>query len=369
MDSIKKRIFLVDDDVTNLKLGKAALKGVYDVWTVPSADKLFELLADVIPDMVILDIDMPGVTGYDAIKRLKSEAPWREIPVIFLTGMNNTDAEVKGLSLGAVDYINKPWNAELLLKRIELHLNMEFQKRTLEEQRRMLQAFNENLTKTVEDKTRTVLELQSAIIKTMAELVEYRDDITGKHIENTEAGTGILIDALIKAGLFREKTSTWDIDLLLQSAQLHDVGKISISDFVLNKPSKLSDEEFDIIKTHAAEGERIIDEIMKKTEDDGFLMHAKMFAGYHHEKWDGSGYPRGLSGMDIPLQGRLMAIADVYDALVSDRPYKQAFTHEKAVEIIIGNSGTQFDPTLIEIFKQVSDEFWIENVAGSDSID
>jgi putative two-component system response regulator len=167
---------------------------------------------------------------------------------------------------------------------------------------------------------------------------------------------------MLRTHTYTEELSRWNIDLLLPSAQLHDLGKIAISDLILNKPGRLTDEEFHIIQTHAEEGERIIDEIISKTNDDGYLYHAKMFAGYHHEKWNGKGYPHHLSGTDIPLQGRIMAIADVYDALVSERPYKKPFTHEKAVEIIKNDSGTHFDPKLVEVFLNVADDFWVQSM-------
>ena len=169
-----------------------------------------------------------------------------------------------------------------------------------------------------------------------------------------------VINELIHIETYLDEISNWDLSLLLPSAQLHDVGKITISDLVLNKPDKLTDEEFELIKGHCAEGERVIDRIIEKTTDDGFLSHAKKFAGYHHEKWDGTGYPRELKGEDIPLEGRIMAVADVYDALISERPYKKAYTHEQAVEIITNDSGTHFDPKLVEAFLNVSDDFQLQ---------
>jgi putative two-component system response regulator len=202
-----------------------------------------------------------------------------------------------------------------------------------------------------------VLELQSTILQTVADLVESRDDITGGHVQRTQEFLRILVDALVDLGLYREQVEEWDIDLLLQSSQLHDVGKISISDMILNKPGKLTQDEFDEIKKHAAFGVKIIEKMEHHSSESDFLKYAKIFAGTHHEKWDGSGYPVGLSGEDIPLQGRLMAIADVYDALVCERPYKKAFPHDEAVEIIAGGRGTHFDPVLVDIFLQVSDQF------------
>ena len=160
-----------------------------------------------------------------------------------------------------------------------------------------------------------------------------------------------------KDKLLAEKISSWNLDLVMRSAQLHDVGKIAIKDSILQKPGRLTPEEFEEIKKHTVVGEEIIEEIKKNSAEQAFLEHAGIFAASHHERWDGSGYPRGLKGENIPLQGRLLAIADVYDALVSERPYKKALTHEKAVDIIVEGKGTHFDPSLVDLFLSVSDEF------------
>jgi putative two-component system response regulator len=207
-----------------------------------------------------------------------------------------------------------------------------------------------------------VLDIHNATISVIADMVENRDKITGGHIARTQIYLQLLVNELIHMGTYVDQISEWDLSLLLPSAQLHDVGKIRISDLILNKPDKLTKEEVDVIKTHCMEGEDIINRIMSKTKDDGFLMHAKRFAAAHHEKWDGSGYPRGLKGEEIPLEGRIMAIADVYDALVCKRPYKEPFTHEQAVEIIKKDSGTHFDPKIVEAFLHVADIFGMETM-------
>jgi len=206
-------------------------------------------------------------------------------------------------------------------------------------------------------KAKVVLSMQSSLLNIVCELVESRDGNTGGHIERTRHYLGILLGALIENGKYAREIDTWDIWLVLNSAQLHDVGKITVSDSILQKPGKLTDEEFEQIKEHTVSGERIIEKIGGHIKHRAFLEHAKVLAGTHHEKWDGGGYPRGLKGDDIPLQGRLMAIADVYDALISDRPYKKAFTHEQAVEIIKNGKGTLFDPILVDVFLGVSNEF------------
>jgi putative two-component system response regulator len=351
MEMNYNKIILVDDNPSNLRAGKNVLSEKYEVYTAPSAAKLFGLLADDIkPAIILLDIDMPGMNGYEAIKILKSKNETKDTPVIFLTAKTDTENELEGLDLGAIDYITKPFMPPLLLKRIEVHLLVEAQKKTLESQQRELKNFNDNLQKMVDEKTKTVLELQDAILKTVADLVESRDDITGGHIERTRRGVELLVEALRDHPRFGKEISAWDIKLLLQSSQLHDVGKIAISDRILQKPGRLDREEFEEMKKHAAFGVQIIERIEASTSVSDFLKYAKIFAGTHHEKWDGSGYPHGLAGENIPLQGRIMALADVYDALVSERPYKKAFSHAEAVKIIEEGKGTQFDPALTEIF-------------------
>jgi putative two-component system response regulator len=357
MESSKSLIIMVDDNPANLRIGKNVLTEKYTVATAPSANKLFSLLENNTPAMILLDVDMPEIDGYDAIKVLKSKPGIKDIPVIFLTARTESDAEMEGLSLGAIDYITKPIQPQLLLKRIELHLLVEEQRKTLEQQASDLKYFNDNLQKMVDEKTQNILELQNALLRTMAELVEYRDDITGRHIERTQRGLRILLTELIKSNVYSEETKDWDIDLLVQCCQLHDVGKIFISDNILRKPGKLNSNEFEDMKVHTNVGKQIVEKVEMLTKESEFLKYAKIFAASHHECWDGSGYPHNLKGTDIPLLGRLMAIADVYDALVSVRPYKKGFSHEEAVRIIIEGSGTKFDPSLIEIFKQAEPQF------------
>lgn len=350
-------IVMVDDDPAILRAGKNVLSEKYSVATLASTDKLFSFLENNRPALILLDVMMPEMDGYEAISLLKGDEKTRDIPVIFLTGKSDSDNELEGFNLGAIDYIIKPFVPVLLLKRIEVHLLVEAQRHTLEVQRRELENFNANLRQMVEQKTRTVITLQKAIIKTIADLVECWDDITGSHSERTMQGVGILINALGEAGLYEEQSAGWDVNLLLQSSQLHDVGKILISDQILNKPGPLVREEFEEIKKHTTFGVQVIEKIKATAAENEFLDYAKVFAETHHERWDGTGYPHGLAGEDIPLLGRIMAVADVYDALVSVRPYKRGFSHEKAVEIISAGRGTQFDPRLTDIFTRVAGQF------------
>ncbi|MDR1985920.1 MAG: response regulator [Treponema sp.] len=350
MEFAKKRVALVDDDITSLALGKGIMADQYDVVTIPSGEKLFQFLGRVRPDLILLDVDMPVMNGYETLKKLNAQPEYQDIPVIFLTSMSDTANEIEGLNLGAVDYISKPFSPPLLLKRLELHLKVVSQQRELIN-------YNNNLQEMVKARTKTILDMQNSVLKIVANLVESRDEITGGHVERTRRYLSILLDGLVKMGLYTNEIEGWNQEFFLQSSQLHDVGKISIPDKILLKPDRLTPEEFNEMKNHTLFGVRIIEAIQKETPESSFLSHAKILAGYHHEKWDGTGYPYGLKGLDIPLGGRLMAIADVYDALISARPYKKPFTHEEAAQIIIGGRGVQFDPDLTDVFIAVAHLF------------
>jgi putative two-component system response regulator len=342
---------LVDDNMANLAIGKNILKDSCEVYAIPSAEKLFEILKHVTPDMILLDIMMPETDGYAAIRRLKAEAQWADIPVIFLTSKTDEHSELEGLSLGAIDYVTKPFSAPLLQKRIENHL-------LLASQKRKLKNYNENLQQMVCEKTAQIIELQNAVLSTVAEMVEFRDNMTGGHITRTQMYLELLVNKLLEKKIYEAEVSAWNLDFLIPSAQLHDVGKIAISDAILNKPGKLTAEEFEEMKKHVTIGVAAVEKIAKKTAEHAFLLHARTIAGTHHEKWDGSGYPNGLRGMEIPLEGRLMAIADVYDALISPRPYKEPIHHpEEAEKIIEAGRGTHFDPVLVDVFQMVKEHF------------
>ncbi|MCL2762388.1 MAG: response regulator [Treponema sp.] len=331
-----KTIFVVDDSDTNLAMADSALEGLYSVMTLPSAAKMFALLEKVAPDLILLDIDMPGMDGFEALQQLKSRDAYASIPVIFLTSLADVSVEARGFEMGAVDFIMKPFAAAVLQNRIKTHLGID---------------------EMIHDRTTQLQRLQNSIVYVMADMVESRDLSTGGHIERTTAYIKILMNALMERGVYVDELRHWDMDIAASSARLHDVGKIAISDLILNKPAKLTKEEYEIMKTHALEGERNIERIILRTGDEAFLRHAKLFAGYHHERWDGTGYPRKLKGAAIPLQGRILAIVDVYDALVSVRPYKKAFTHDQAEYIIKAASGAHFDPNIVDVFLEVKDRF------------
>ena len=353
-DSKQKIIMLVDDNATSLEAGKNMLKDSYRVYPIPSGEILLNLLEHILPDMIILDIEMPGMDGYEIINILKNNPKWSSIPVIFLTSRTDEISELEGLSLGAVDYIFKPFSVALFLKRIENNI-------LLVEQKRQLQEFNSTLKEIVASKTLQIMNLQNSIISTVADLVEFRDYVTGGHIYRIQKYLKLLVEKMLEKGFYVDEAATWNLEHFIFSAQLHDVGKLGISDTILNKPGKLTPKEVEVMKKHVEIGVhtiRKIEENMKgEATDSSFLHHARLITGGHHEKWDGSGYPLGLQGTDIPLEGRLMAIVDVYDALVSARPYKRPMPTERAKKLVEGGGGTHFDPKLVVVFTEIADQF------------
>jgi putative two-component system response regulator len=335
-----KTIFIVDDNNVNLLSADEALSEHYRIFTMPSAFAMFELLKDIKPDLILLDILMPEMDGFEALSILKSTAAYADIPVIFLTSRNDEATESKGFELGAVDFVSKPFSKLVLLNRIKVHLDIE----------RIIRERTDNLNK-----------LKNAIVSVLANMMENRDKMTSGHLERTSRYIRLLLEKMQQRRVYLDEIMQWNFELVISSARLHDIGKIVITDLILNKPVSLTKDEVELIKTHVVEGKRIIDIIIEEAGDEAFLQYAKLFAGYHHERWDGQGYPHGLKGEEIPLQGRIMAIADAYDALVSERPYKSALSHSEAVAIIQRDSGTHFDPALVEVF--LACEKQIENVS------
>jgi len=333
---MQKTIFLVDDNDTNLTTAEETLSKHYRVVALSSAEAMFKALKKFRPDLILLDIEMPEMNGFEAMKLLKTNFADARIPVIFLTGFTDVCNEAYGIELGAVDFITKPFSEPVLLNRIKHHLNID---------------------ELIRERTAELENLKNGIVYTLADIVENRDQNTGGHIDRTSVYIKILIEAMQEQGVYTGEMHGWDMEAVVSSARLHDIGKITIPDSILNKPGALTDEEFAAMKTHSCAGEKIIDKTILRTGGADFLQNAKLFAAHHHEKWNGTGYPRGLKEREIPLQGRIMAVIDVYDALVSERPYKKAFPHEKAVEIITQDAGKHFDPLIAEVFEKVNAKF------------
>ncbi|PHV12420.1 response regulator [Chitinimonas sp. BJB300] len=353
LDPAEKRILLVVDDTPdNLALMSGMLRNEYKVKLAPNGERALQIaIGEGQPELILLDIMMPDMDGYEVLRQLKRDARTCDIPVIFLTAMSAAEDEKIGLDLGAVDYITKPVNPAIVQARVRTHLQLKSARDFLKDQNAFLES-------EVAKRTREVVAIQEVTIRTMASLAETRDNETGNHIRRTQHYVRVLAEALCKNPIYTQMLDARTIESLFKSAPLHDIGKVGIPDRILLKPGKLEADEFEIMKTHTTLGR---DTILHSEQELGFeidfLRYAKEIAHSHQEKWDGSGYPQGLVGEAIPLSARLMAVADVYDALISRRVYKPAFTHDEAVTYIRNGSGSHFDPAIVEAFLTVTEAF------------
>jgi putative two-component system response regulator len=347
----KHTILAVDDTPTNIDVVKGVLADDYIIQAAINGPMALQIIDKKQPDLILLDIMMPRMDGYEVCEKLKSQAHTKDIPVIFLTAKSEPEDEARGLALGAVDYITKPISPPILKERVKNHL-------TLLEAKRVLAHQNEILEEKVVQRTAQLNELQDVAMVAMGALAESRDPETGNHIRRTQHYMKILAIELAKQDKYKEFLTPENITSLYKSAPLHDIGKVGIEDSILLKPGKLTDEEFEEMKRHTTYGRDALASAEQSMDvADNFLVFAKEIAYSHQEKWDGSGYPEGLSGEDIPFSARLMAVADVYDALISKRVYKPAFSHEKAVAIIEEGRGSHFDPDMVDAFSLVCDRF------------
>jgi len=348
----ERRVLVVDDTPSNLELVSSLLRDSYNVLVANSGTRALELLErGSIPDLILLDVMMPGMSGFDVMEQLRNHETWRDIPVIFVTAMNEIEDETRGLDLGAVDYIMKPITPAVLAARVATQLE-------LKSARDALKYRAEFLDREVARRTHEVETIQDVTVLAMASLAESRDHETGNHILRTQYYVKALAEKLAENPKFQTFLDDKNIRKLFKSAPLHDIGKVGIPDNILLKAGKLTTEEFEIMKTHTTIGyESIVRAESALGQSLDFLQFAKEIALYHQEKWDGSGYPEGLSGDAIPLSARLMALADVYVALISKRVYKPAFSHEKAVAIILAGAGSHFDPDVVDAFESITEQF------------
>lgn len=345
-------ILVVDDTPDNLMLMTDLLKDKYRVKAANSGEKALRILqGDALPDLILLDIMMPGLSGLQVAEQLQQDSRTRDIPIIFLTAMAAVEDEIHGLALGAVDYITKPISPPRVLARVDTQLKIKAAADFLRDQ-------NDYLEQEVQRRTREVMAIQDVTIQAMASLAETRDNETGNHIRRTQNYVKLLAELLREHPRFRHYLNDETIGVLFKSAPLHDIGKVGIPDHILLKPGRFTPEEFEIMKTHTTLGRDAI----QRAEDQlgisvDFLRVAKEIAYSHQEKWDGSGYPEELAADDIPISARLMAVADVYDALISRRVYKPGMPHEKAVEIIRQGRGSHFDPDICDAFLSATEQF------------
>ncbi len=338
------RILVIDDENFFLDLLAETLSGDYQVSLAKNAlAGLARANGRARPDLILLDISMPGMDGYQTIVELKKNPLTRDIPVIFLTARQRPEDELRGFELGAADYITKPISLPVLHARVRTQLAISRKRSALEE--------------LVRERTRELECTKDAIVFSMGEMAEARDQETGRHLLRCRAYVRLLAEQLARLPDYSQRLNEKVIDAFARAAPLHDIGKIAVPEAILRKPGPLSDEEWVIMRQHPEQGRRIIDRAEKQIGSTQFIQVAREIAWAHHEKWDGSGYPRGLKGEEIPLAARLMAVADVYDALISKRCYKEAQPHEIAVQSILEGSGSHFDPLVIDAFAKTHERF------------
>ena len=344
-------ILVVDDTPTNIDILVELLKDEHTVTAVKDGAQALAAIARSKPDLVLLDIVMPDVDGYEVCRRIKESDQTRDIPVLFLTGIRDVESKKRGFDLGAVDYITKPFDQLEVLARVKTHL-------ALKSAREQLKNQNLQLERKVEERTRELELTQEVTIESLAALAETRDNETGGHIRRTQRYVKLLAEAAAHREPYKSLLTPDVLRLIQKSAPLHDIGKVGVRDEILLKPAKLTDEEFELMKAHTTIGRDALLRAEAVLGTNSFLHYAREIAVAHHEKWDGSGYPAGLRGEAIPLPARIMAIADVYDALISKRVYKPPFPHKKAIELIAKDMGTHFDPAFAGIVEEVKGDLW-----------
>lgn len=329
-DEQTRSILVVDDITENLMVLDGILREKYRVRVCKSGERALEMVwDDEPPDLILLDVMMPGMSGFDVCRLLNEDPRSRHIPVIFVTALGEVEDETRGFQVGGVDYISKPVSPAIVLARVETHLALYHR--------------NQELEQRVRDRTTELAETRLEIIRRLGRAAEFKDNQTGLHVIRMSHYSRLVGAA---AGIPED-----ELEVLLNAAPMHDVGKIGIPDRILLKPGRLTDEEWDLMHRHPVMGAEIIGE-----HESPVLRMARQIALTHHERWDGSGYPKGLAGRDIPLTGRIVALADVFDALTTHRPYKDAWPVERAVDYLRDNSGRQFDPRLVPAFMEALPE-------------
>lgn len=359
----RKTILIVDDVSENLMLLGELLQSKYRVRAANSGTRALQVVAsDPRPDLILLDVMMPDMDGYDVIRTLKAQQETRDIPVIFITAMTASADEEYGLELGAVDYITKPFSPAIVQARVRAQLDLKTARDRLANQNQWLE---HEVVRRMDENQR----IRDLSVQALACLAEVRDKETGRHIVRTQSYVTLLANELRQHPRFAPALEKGRLEDIVRAAPLHDIGKIGIPDVILLKPGPLTDDEYEVMKTHSAIGSKAIQSAIEQTVSASgseevrgafdFLEAACEIARSHHEKWDGSGYPDGLSGDDIPVSARLMALADVFDALSCSRVYKAAYSMEETVKIIIEGRGTHFDPDVVDAFVACREQFMV----------
>lgn len=331
-----KRILVVDDDLASLKQVSAHLSGKYDLAMAKSGSSALRIISQERPDLVLLDVEMPEMDGFEVIRALRQDVTLNDIPVIFLTGDRGVETEIRALESGAMDFITKPVNKDILIHRIEIHLQ--------------ISSYSNNLEQ-------TVTELENGIAISFAEIIECKDHSSGGHLLRTSRYVGILGRALLEGGCFKKELTPEYVDMITRAMPFHDIGKIGISDVFLRKNSALTPEEYADVQRHTVLGGRIMGHLYERTPSRAYLKAAQIIAEGHHERYDGTGYPKGLRGEAIPLSCRIAAVVNVYDGCKTKRPYRKAMTHDDACLLVRQEAGRSFDPLVVEAFLASQDKF------------
>jgi len=343
---MKDLVLIVDDEDINRIVLERLLEDTYEIMEARDGVEALNVLnkAPRLPSIILLDILMPNMNGHEFIIKVKSDYVTRNIPILFITTLGDEKNETAALREGAVDYIVRPFNEDVVKSRVMNHIKID--------------KYRRNLELKVEDKSSEVTSLHMKMLDTLATIIEYRSLESGMHIQRTMELTRVMIEALRSKTEYRDRLAALNYDAIIKAVPLHDVGKVGIPDRILLKPGKLSTKEFEVIKTHTSIGGNIIDTVAEETQDEQmYLKHSKDIAMYHHERWDGGGYCAGLNGENIPLSARIVSVVDVYDALISKRCYKEGFSYDDTISIIKSGRGAQFDPNLVDAFLEISGEF------------
>jgi len=341
---LNNTVLIIDDTEENIDVLVDLLCNDYNLLVALDGKRGLELAQVNKPDLILLDVMMPGITGYEVCQILKQNKSTMHIPIMFLSALSDDKDEAYGIQIGAIDYIRKPFNPVIVASRIKNCL--------------IVKNYQNKLEQMVIERTEKIEITKDTIIKSMGVMAEFRDPETGAHIQRTQHYLLELSNYLKDNDKYKDYLTEGAIKSMFKSAPLHDVGKVGVPDSILLKPGPLTDEEFTLMKEHAVYGKMAIDRIREDLPDESFISYAHDIAYTHHEKWDGSGYPSALVGENIPICGRIMAIADVYDALISERVYKPPFPHEKARRIILEGKGKHFDPDMVDAFIVLEDKFF-----------
>jgi putative two-component system response regulator len=358
-------ILVVDDDNVCLEMLARALQHFgFDARECPSGETALKLMKSLNPSLILLDINMPRLNGYDVCRRLKSATTLAEIPIVFLSGRDDTDSKIRAFELGAADYITKPFCFPEVLARIRCQLRLrrlqvELKERNfvLESQQKLIELHNRSLEQRVAEQSERILDTQHATLFALSKLAESRDPETGRHLERMQEYTRILAQAMATQKKFRDTIDESFAKNIHAAVPLHDIGKVGIPDQILLKPGTLTPDEMHVMETHTVIGASTLTEVDRRFPGNEFIRLGIEITRSHHERWDGNGYPDSLAGEEVPLSARITALADVYDALTSKRCYKPAYSHAMTKRFLLANRGTKFDPDIVDVFFDIEHEF------------